>query len=884
MKNNTMIPYNVKKDLETNYYDKTEVELLLAGGSGSGGSIDLSNYYKKLETYSKAQVDALVAGGGADLSDYYTKAEVESLISAIPATDLTNYYDKTQTETLLSNKVDKVIGKGLSTNDFTDTFKQAYDGHLASTSNPHNTTANQVGAYSKIEVDNLLDKKANLDINNKIPLSEIPDSILGQLKYMGVWDFSSGFPTGAQKGNYWITSVSGNGYEVGDWAVYNGTSFDKVDNTDAVSSVAGRTGNVVLNKNDVGLNNVDNTSDLNKPISTATQTALNSKVDKVAGKGLSTEDYTTTEKTKLTGLSNYTKPVSEPISYITGLQTALDSKVSKTGVETLHSTDALRISGTTLSLYKGDGTFESVVTQDTVYTLPKASATVLGGIKVGTNLSIDANGVLSANDTNVSFTEISNKPTNLSGYGITDAYTKTQVDSLIPNISTKQDTLVSGTNIKTINGQSVLGGGDLVISGGGSVQLTGNQTIAGIKTFSSNPISTATQDTAVNALTRKDYVDSLDNTNVKLTGDQTVAGVKTFSSTITGSISGNSATATKLATARTINGVSFDGSTNITISDATAVKLTGDETIAGIKTFSSNIVGNITGNSGTATSANSAYKWTNARTITMGGDLSGSVSIDGSANVTLAATVANDSHTHEFANLTSRPTTLQGYGVIPEELPADIDLDTKTITGLYSQSYNVEATLALNYPAAVAGLLEVFAYATMIHQRYWVYNSGNIYYRAKFNNGAWTSWTKGANVNDTVTAATKLATARTINGVAFDGSVNITVSDDTKLTKTNPSITGSVTEQVYNLTLTVINPTNGTIQYKTVSSNTTFTETLISGQSVLLRLINANSYTITFPTITWVGADAPILTANCAIALWKEQSTLYGAYIGTLVW
>ena len=38
----------------------------------------------------------------------------------------------------------------------------AYDGHLASTSNPHNTTANQVGAYSKTEVDNLL---ANIDIS-----------------------------------------------------------------------------------------------------------------------------------------------------------------------------------------------------------------------------------------------------------------------------------------------------------------------------------------------------------------------------------------------------------------------------------------------------------------------------------------------------------------------------------------------------------------------------------------------------------------------------------------------------------------------------------------------------------------------------------------------
>ena len=42
-----------------------------------------------------------------------------------------------------------------------------------------------------------------------------------------------------------------------------------------------------------------------------------------------------------------------------------------------------------------------------------------------------------------------------------------------------------------------------------------------------------------------------------------------------------------------------------------------------------------------------ADKWTTARTITLGGDLSGSVSIDGSANVTLTATVADDSHNHD---------------------------------------------------------------------------------------------------------------------------------------------------------------------------------------------------------------------------------------------
>lgn len=45
----------------------------------------------------------------------------------------------------------------------------------------------------------------------------------------------------------------------------------------SVTSVAGRTGDVTLTKTDVGLSNVDNTSDLAKPVSTATQTALNAK-------------------------------------------------------------------------------------------------------------------------------------------------------------------------------------------------------------------------------------------------------------------------------------------------------------------------------------------------------------------------------------------------------------------------------------------------------------------------------------------------------------------------------------------------------------------------------------------------------------------------------
>lgn len=51
-----------------------------------------------------------------------------------------------------------------------------------------------------------------------------------------------------------------------------------------VLSVAGKTGEVVLTASDVGLGEVDNTADLNKPVSSATQSALDLKADLVGGK------------------------------------------------------------------------------------------------------------------------------------------------------------------------------------------------------------------------------------------------------------------------------------------------------------------------------------------------------------------------------------------------------------------------------------------------------------------------------------------------------------------------------------------------------------------------------------------------------------------------
>jgi hypothetical protein len=77
-------------------------------------------------------------------------------------------------------------------------------------------------------------------------------------------------------------SISGKQDILSEGAFVNGdkTKLDGIEagaQVNTVTSVATKTGAVTLDKNDVGLGNVDNTSDVNKPISTATQTALNGK-------------------------------------------------------------------------------------------------------------------------------------------------------------------------------------------------------------------------------------------------------------------------------------------------------------------------------------------------------------------------------------------------------------------------------------------------------------------------------------------------------------------------------------------------------------------------------------------------------------------------------
>lgn len=134
------------------------------------------------------------------------------------------------------------------------------------------------------------------------------------------------------------TGVTFDATEAGNWTEFS---------PDIVTSVAGRAGAVVLTSSDVGLANVTNTSDANKPVSTAQQTALNLKQDAstaatdaelTAHTGNVTNPHGVT-KTQV-GLANVdnTSDANKPVS--TATQTALDAKqatlVSGTNIKTIN--------------------------------------------------------------------------------------------------------------------------------------------------------------------------------------------------------------------------------------------------------------------------------------------------------------------------------------------------------------------------------------------------------------------------------------------------------------------------------------------------------------------------------------------------------------------
>lgn len=120
---------------------------------------------------------------------------------------------------------------------------------------------------------------ASLNANGKIPNSQIPALAISETFIVA--NQAAMLALTAEQGDVAIRTDINKSFilrqepstTLGNWS-------ELLTPTSPVQSVNGLTGTVVLDKTNVGLGNIDNTSDLNKPVSTATQTALDGKIDK----------------------------------------------------------------------------------------------------------------------------------------------------------------------------------------------------------------------------------------------------------------------------------------------------------------------------------------------------------------------------------------------------------------------------------------------------------------------------------------------------------------------------------------------------------------------------------------------------------------------------
>jgi len=136
------------------------------------------------------------------------------------------------------------------------------------------------------------------------------------------------------------------------------------------------------------------------------------------------------------------------------------------------------------------------------------------------------------------------------------------------------------------------------------------------------------------------------------------------------------------------------------------------------------------------------------------------------------------------------------------------------------------------------------------------------------------------------------ATATEINFT--DGvTSNIQTQLDAKAPIASPTFTGTVTlpavtETVYAIsgTTPAISAANGTIQTWTLSANSTPTDSLSSGQSVVLHINDGTAYNITWTSLvdqwkTDSGASPSLNTSGeTVVVVWKVGSTVYGARVG----
>lgn len=326
----------------------------------------------------------------------------------------------------LNDKVDKVTGKQLSTEDFTSVLKAKLEG----LSNYDDTTLSNALATLRSDFDKLVSGDSTTAIKTFNEIIVFLDGI--------------------------------------------------ADTEDLASIIASIEQQIAGKMDKVTLATVATSGSYNDLSDKPTIPDVSGKVDKVSGKGLSTNDYTTAEKNKLAGIasgaevnvqSDWSVTDSTSDAFIKNKPTipsaVAESTVSGWGFTKNTGTYSKPSGGipksdlasaVQTSLGKADTALQSYTEQ--------YKGTITGVSVNGTSIATSGTANIPAASTSAyGVTKLSSATNSTS---TTLAATASAVKSAYDLANGKQDKLASGTNIKTINGQSILGSGDITIEGGGN--------------------------------------------------------------------------------------------------------------------------------------------------------------------------------------------------------------------------------------------------------------------------------------------------------------------------------------------------------------------------------------------------------------------------------
>ena len=405
---------------------------------------------------------------------------------------------------------------------------------------------------------------------------------------------------------------------------------------------------------------------------TGTTTTLGSDTTPALGGNLdlSGNDITGIGNLNITGNITATGSISASLDYsnLTNTPTTL-AGYGITDAYTQTQVDTA-ITNATSSVVIQSGSTQSidVVAADSTVLVDSVNGTLNATTLTGALPAIDGSALTGVT---IAFSNITSTPTTISGYGITDA----------------QSALVSGTNIKTVNGESLLGSGNITISGGGGGAAFTNigvgaddSTIRTISEGESFLILGGTGITTASNAEGNITITGFDGAFGSLSGKPTTLAGYGITDALT---TGGSLTGTGLEAEAVGAGVA-DGN-DLAISGGDAVEINsigGDANITGgsgalqpgnvnIGTTQTTLVS--IGSSGTSVDFPSGTQvdftgatvtgLTVTETDPIVGAITGIVKADGAGNISAAVAGTDYLTTVAFADLTGKPTTLGGYGI-----------------------------------------------------------------------------------------------------------------------------------------------------------------------------------------------------------------------------